>query len=548
MIQDIEWKDVVKMQRWAGLIKTKKDGHKIPINPKTNAAARINDPDTLSVHADVAREIRRGRLTWKNLAITPDMNIVAIDIDGAREKGGSIWPLAMDIVRRCDTYTEWSLGDNGLHLFLAGRLDGGRDRLVKANGEIQKPCTREEADKLGLRHVEIYGKNHWMGVTWKHLEGTPTTIRANQDEIDRIASWLLDATVINGTIQVAERYVYTPSPFTGDPDEEEIRDALRHIPNYMAHADWVNILRSIYAGFPGERGIQIALDWCGQNSFKTGENPHKVLEAQWKSFARSSPKITLLHAMSVAEAGGWDKKGWFRRKMDAKKGIVSRDKLYPSPLSGALLQEHEFVAETRAVEKLVREAYLHGFVDGLCAADEDAMLKLMPALVASMRGMYDIGYDPRIGALTIPMSIPYDPDGLNIEFRLPNERRYQTSVGSYLACGEENDKAICVKDTLTNIEAWATYGHTTPHGWGARPMFVGVGEIMDDELAQWLGEKAEVVLVEFGEDGRFGDADLDKLPRNIKRLSLPFSSPQEAVANGLADQLFARAVVQARKL
>jgi hypothetical protein len=87
---------------------------KVPYTPGTNQRARVNEPATWRTYPEaVADAERTGRLP--GIALTPEMNLSLIDIDGRADH-----PLVAEL----DSCTERSI-NGGLHIFVRGRPPAG---------------------------------------------------------------------------------------------------------------------------------------------------------------------------------------------------------------------------------------------------------------------------------------------------------------------------------------------------------------------------------------------------------------------------------------
>ncbi len=122
-----------------------------------------------------------------------------VDLDHCRSHGGGLEPRAAEVVKRLNSYTEWSPSGEGIHV------------LVKASLQ----------DRSGRRShgIEIYSSGRYFTITGNQLDGTPNTIEDRRAEIlDLIAA--LDKA--NHT-RVAE-FSRPQAPIT-QTDEELIRRA-----------------------------------------------------------------------------------------------------------------------------------------------------------------------------------------------------------------------------------------------------------------------------------------------------------------------------------
>ncbi|MCD7886484.1 MAG: phage/plasmid primase, P4 family [Clostridiales bacterium] len=116
-----------------------KDGRprKVPINPRTCANAKSNDPDTFTTDFHKADDVRRV-IGYDGLGVGLFDGLCAIDIDHCVtvDENGAVQlsDLAKDIVERMNSYTELSPSGTGVHiLFRAPGLQWDRGRFYLKN-------------------------------------------------------------------------------------------------------------------------------------------------------------------------------------------------------------------------------------------------------------------------------------------------------------------------------------------------------------------------------------------------------------------------------
>lgn len=103
----------------------------------------------------------------------PDPPIMLVDFDDVRDPDtGAITPEVQGILRRLDSYTEVSQSGEGLHTFVRARLPGALGKFIAG------------LDMVG--DIEMYDHGRFVGCTWRHLEGTPKTVRTCQDDISHL--------------------------------------------------------------------------------------------------------------------------------------------------------------------------------------------------------------------------------------------------------------------------------------------------------------------------------------------------------------------------
>lgn len=89
------------------------------------------------------------------------------------------------------------------------------------------------------------------------------------------------------------------------PTPQALESMLNAIPLPLPYDDYVRVCKAVYSAYPDNVGINLIVSWS-QAHFKAGENPHKVIEAKFKSFSRYSGREvgigTLVH---MARGYGW---------------------------------------------------------------------------------------------------------------------------------------------------------------------------------------------------------------------------------------------------
>lgn len=128
---------------------------KAPYNAATGRMAATDDPSTWATFdaALLALELGRGRYDGIGYVFAEDDPYFGVDIDHAgRDPERLAW--ALGIVRRFDTYAEWSPSGNGIHIIGRGRLPGGG----------------RNDQKQGL---EVYDRGRFFTVTGRTVEVRP---------------------------------------------------------------------------------------------------------------------------------------------------------------------------------------------------------------------------------------------------------------------------------------------------------------------------------------------------------------------------------------
>lgn len=153
------------------------DESKAPYNPhKPTEYARPGDKSTFADFQTIETQIKNG-CNFINIGIGVFNGISAIDIDDCVETDGNLTPIASEIVRKMNTYTETSPSGKGLRLIFTVSKDFKYDpdkRLYKIKN-----------DKLiGCKCLEVYVSGHtekYVTITGHTLKGYQTIENREQE-------------------------------------------------------------------------------------------------------------------------------------------------------------------------------------------------------------------------------------------------------------------------------------------------------------------------------------------------------------------------------
>jgi primase-polymerase (primpol)-like protein len=162
----VVWKCVKEVDKETGKV----EWNKPPVNARTGKLASSTNPDTWCTFDEALAAYRRGDMDGVGFVLHREQGdvdgLVGVDLDHCRDpETCTIEPWALEIVRTIDSYTEVSPSGCGLRIFLYGNLP---------------PQGRKEGD------YENYQTGRYVTVTGHHVEGTPQTIEARQDELKAV--------------------------------------------------------------------------------------------------------------------------------------------------------------------------------------------------------------------------------------------------------------------------------------------------------------------------------------------------------------------------
>lgn len=146
------------------------------LNPRTGGLASSTDPSTWATFTQAVERARRDRLDGVGIVLTPDMEIIGLDLDGCRDPATEVlaeW--AADVVRRFPTLWQISPSGTGLRGFLKGRLP---DALLSG-------------DRQGRRSgpIEVYQGGRYLTVTDVRHPDSAAGITACPDAL---VAWLAE--------------------------------------------------------------------------------------------------------------------------------------------------------------------------------------------------------------------------------------------------------------------------------------------------------------------------------------------------------------------
>jgi primase-polymerase (primpol)-like protein len=96
--------------------------------------------------------------------LTKDAGVTCIDLDRVLGAEGQLEARAETIVDRCDSWTERSPSDTGLHVFVLGRVP----------------------QALKGEQIEVYSEARYICLTGHKWPGTPRNLRSQQPYLDHL--------------------------------------------------------------------------------------------------------------------------------------------------------------------------------------------------------------------------------------------------------------------------------------------------------------------------------------------------------------------------
>ena len=112
--------ELMDMKNWVGYrLEARNNGKlaKIPVNPYDGNSAKANNPTTWGTYSDARKAVQNYNLAGVGFEFGVHFQgIVGVDLDNVILEDGTLKPFAAEIVKKLDSYTEYSPSGKGLHI------------------------------------------------------------------------------------------------------------------------------------------------------------------------------------------------------------------------------------------------------------------------------------------------------------------------------------------------------------------------------------------------------------------------------------------------
>ena len=263
-------KELKELDHWVAWTRDK-----IPISPR-GMPASSTDPETWG-SCDDAKFIRRVQgLPGVGFVVTEEDPYVCIDLDRAVDiETEEVKPWAKSIMDRFNSYTEYSPGGFGIHIWIRGTIPRSGARTDYG--------------------IEVYKSRRFMTVTGKRVCEYPETI---EDRSDVLLSWYRDVFEQEEQIRSERKITYE-----GDWDdvEEWLSDAMTYIDSGCSYHQWIRIALSI-KGQLGDQGFHF---W---NAWSQTSDKYPGYEDAWAKWRKLEPsgEVGIATVVWLAERGGFE--------------------------------------------------------------------------------------------------------------------------------------------------------------------------------------------------------------------------------------------------
>lgn len=230
-----------------------------------------------------------GKFEGVGFAFLPDDGLIGIDLDKVIDKDtGEISELAIEIIKRCGSYTEYSPSKTGVHIILAGDT-----KVLYADGQRHS----FKSNKIG---VEVYCGALFFTFTGERYSGTPAEVRPIELEVLR---WLYSVvkpqeTAASST-QAAPATPARSNVLSFDNDQRRADAALCYV-DAEDYETWIRVGMALKHEF-GEAGFSSWDRWSQKSSKYPG-----MTEAakKWQTFSPDG-RIKLGVVFELARQAGY---------------------------------------------------------------------------------------------------------------------------------------------------------------------------------------------------------------------------------------------------
>jgi hypothetical protein len=165
---------------------------KVPYSPISERRAKSTDPQTWSAFAQACEAYEQGRYAGLGFVFSAADPYVGIDFDGCVD-AGVIDPAVLDLVRRLDSYSEFSQSGCGVHVIVRGSLPAaGR--------------------KHTAQRIEMYASGRFFVMTGDRVPDSPSVIQDRQAVCSQIHHEIFG--------RHSQDRATTPAPSSGPADDE----------------------------------------------------------------------------------------------------------------------------------------------------------------------------------------------------------------------------------------------------------------------------------------------------------------------------------------
>lgn len=242
------------------------------------------DRAALATYAVAAEAAAKRGYDGVGFAFLPGDGLIGIDLDGMIDaETGEISERCAEIIKACDSYTEWSPSGKGVHIICAGETE-----TFKSN-------------KVG---IEVFAGRQYFTFTAKPWLGAPQEVRTLGETALRR---------LRATVKGPKPPPRPPAPApvappvtSGGGRQRSLAESVALVEEALGHLDaddyqqWIDIGMACKAGLGDRYGFMVWDAWSARSGKYAGAQD---TEKRWGGFKPT--QLTLGTVYGLAEAAGW---------------------------------------------------------------------------------------------------------------------------------------------------------------------------------------------------------------------------------------------------
>src|SRR5215204_5125587 len=218
---------------------------KVPYSPLTGEKASSTNPETWTDYSEAVKACKERGYGGIGFVFTAKDDLCGIDLDGCLDpQTREIEDWAQEIIGELDSYAEISPSGTGVHVLVRGALPPGRNRKGR---------------------FEAYDRGRYFTVTDRHLAGTPKTIEARQEQLERVVKRVF------GSSPAESENGHSTNGSAPKPNSLTDDELLRKASSASNGERFARLWSGDTGGYGSHSEADLAL--CGMLAFWTGGDP-----------------------------------------------------------------------------------------------------------------------------------------------------------------------------------------------------------------------------------------------------------------------------------
>jgi len=246
----IDPQNIRDLMQWVCWRSEEREGKltKIPYSAFTGEKASSTDPETWAAYSEAVRACKEHGYGGIGFVFAPEDDLCGVDLDGCLDpETGEIERWAEEIIDELNSYAEVSPSGIGVHVLIRGTLPPGHNRKGR---------------------FEAYDRGRYFTVTGRHLAGTPQSIEARQEQLERVVKRVFGSSAVES--ENGHSTNGSAPTHNGLTDDELVRKA--------SSASNGERFARLWSGDTGGYGSHSEADLalCGMLAFWTGGDPVRM--------------------------------------------------------------------------------------------------------------------------------------------------------------------------------------------------------------------------------------------------------------------------------